>query len=207
MASMSDPVNHPSHYHSTYLHAACGSRSECIDVVRHMNFDVGNAVKYCWRAGAKGDEVEDLEKAIWYLQDRISEIKRLREESKLVEKPAPFSYTFPAPDIWGKTVTIPCSDAEPPLPTVAPMPTWDECTVRFPENPVYNLLIIDAGSAASAWGVWNRDTFYLDMAISERQRGRDELLGLISKLPAAEFGKLSEHIQETVNDWIQALRA
>jgi hypothetical protein len=63
-----DPVNHPKHYTSH------PSGVECIDVVRHMNFNRGNAIKYVWRAGEKGPAVEDLRKAIWYLQD---EIKRL----------------------------------------------------------------------------------------------------------------------------------
>lgn len=64
----SDPVNHPKHYTSH------PSGIECIDVTRHMNFNRGNAIKYIWRAGEKGPAVEDLKKAIWYLQD---EIKRL----------------------------------------------------------------------------------------------------------------------------------
>ena len=44
-----DPVNHPKHYTSH------PSGVECITVVEHMTFNVGNAVKYCWRAGLKGD--------------------------------------------------------------------------------------------------------------------------------------------------------
>jgi len=65
-----DSVNHPPHYNII-------PGVECIDVVRHMNFNRGNAVKYIWRAGAKGDTVEDLRKAIWYLED---EIKRLEAQ-------------------------------------------------------------------------------------------------------------------------------
>ena len=64
----SDNVNHPPHYNQV-------PSIECIDVVRHFNFARGNAIKYIWRAGAKGNEIEDLQKAIWYLQD---EIKRLQ---------------------------------------------------------------------------------------------------------------------------------
>ncbi len=41
-----------------------------------MNFCIGNAVKYLWRAGLKGNAIEDLEKARWYVE---REIKRLRE--------------------------------------------------------------------------------------------------------------------------------
>ena len=67
---MSDRVNHPAHYTSH------PSGVECIAVTEHMNFCIGNAMKYLWRAGLKDDAVEDLEKARWYV-DR--EIKRLRQ--------------------------------------------------------------------------------------------------------------------------------
>ena len=63
----SETVNHPRHYN------AHPSGIECIAVAEHFNFCLGNAIKYIWRAGEKGDFVEDLEKARWYL-DR--EIKR-----------------------------------------------------------------------------------------------------------------------------------
>ena len=65
---MSDPVNHPTHYTSH------PSGVECIQVTEHMNFNIGNAVKYLWRASLKGALLEDLKKARWYI-DR--EIKRL----------------------------------------------------------------------------------------------------------------------------------
>lgn len=61
-----DAVN-PSHYKS---HA---SGIECIQVTEHMTFCIGNAIKYLWRVGLKGDGIEDLRKAAWYI-DR--EIKR-----------------------------------------------------------------------------------------------------------------------------------
>lgn len=64
-----DPVNHPKHYNSH------PSGIECIEVTRHFNFNVGNAIKYLWRAGQKGNPIEDLEKAIWYIRDEISRIK------------------------------------------------------------------------------------------------------------------------------------
>ena len=63
-----DTVNHPKHYNSH------PSGIECITVVRHMNFNRGNAIKYLWRAGDKENELEDLKKAAWYIAD---EIKRL----------------------------------------------------------------------------------------------------------------------------------
>ena len=60
-----DPVNHPLHYTSH------PSGIECIQITRHMNFNLGNAVKYIWRAGLKYDAIEDLEKARFYLNDEI----------------------------------------------------------------------------------------------------------------------------------------
>lgn len=68
-----DQVNHPAHYTSH------PSGIEALQVTRHMNFNLGNAMKYIWRAGIKNEEkhIEDLEKAIFYIQD---EIKRLRGE-------------------------------------------------------------------------------------------------------------------------------
>ena len=69
---MSDPVNHPPHYNT---HPA---GVECIDVVEHMTFNLGNAVKYLWRAGLKGNTVEDLRKAIWYIN---REIERYQKEA------------------------------------------------------------------------------------------------------------------------------
>lgn len=68
-----DNVNHPKHYTSD------PSGIECIDITRHRNFNVGNAIKYLWRAGLKTDadkssinkQIEDLEKAVWYIVDEI----------------------------------------------------------------------------------------------------------------------------------------
>lgn len=61
----SDPINHPKHYQGY------ATRVECIDVTRHLPFNLGNAFKYIWRAGRKdpGTMIEDLEKALWYLRD------------------------------------------------------------------------------------------------------------------------------------------
>ena len=67
---ITDPVNHPAHY------TKHPSGIECIQITRHMNFNIGNAIKYLWRAGKKDAEVQDLKKAVWYIQD---EIKRLED--------------------------------------------------------------------------------------------------------------------------------
>ncbi len=70
-----DPVSHPTHYQSNAKCSGCNESIECIDVVRHHDFNRGNAIKYLWRAGAKGDTVQDLKKAIWYIQDEIAQLE------------------------------------------------------------------------------------------------------------------------------------
>lgn len=67
---VSEPVDHPAHYNGN------PSGVECIDVVEHMPFNVGNAVKYLWRAGLKGDALEDLRKSIWYIEREIARLER-----------------------------------------------------------------------------------------------------------------------------------
>lgn len=72
-----DNVNHPKHYTSH------PSGIECIEITRHYCFSIGNAIKYLWRAGLKKElgledkqkEIEDLEKAKWYIEDRIKQLK------------------------------------------------------------------------------------------------------------------------------------
>lgn len=70
-SKVNDLVNHPKHYN------AHPSGIECIDIVRHESFNIGNAMKYIWRHKNKKNPVEDLEKAIFYLQDEIKLIKNL----------------------------------------------------------------------------------------------------------------------------------
>ena len=71
-----DMVNHPKHYTSD------PSGVECIEVTRHRNFNIGNAIKYLWRAGLKESvgkdtlekQVEDLRKAVFYINDEITRL-------------------------------------------------------------------------------------------------------------------------------------
>lgn len=78
-----DRVNHPSHY--TWLKEKCGV--EVIDITRHLDFNLGNVIKYLLRAGHKSEEgmnieekrIEDLNKALFYLKD---EIKLLNERNQ-----------------------------------------------------------------------------------------------------------------------------
>ena len=56
-----DVVNHPAHYVSH------PSGVECIEITEHLNFCLGNAIKYLWRADSKGDPIENLRKAAFYI--------------------------------------------------------------------------------------------------------------------------------------------
>lgn len=94
-AQTHDPVNHPSHY-TAY------KGLEIIDLTEQMNFNRGNAVKYIARAGLKGagdKEIEDLEKANWYIS---REIQRLREasSSRVVDR------TFHSEDTLARVYTV-----------------------------------------------------------------------------------------------------
>lgn len=74
-----DNVNHPKHYleHPTGI--------ECITITEHFDFCCGNAIKYIWRAGLKKEEgkkdfekeIEDLEKAKWYISRKIDLIRKI----------------------------------------------------------------------------------------------------------------------------------
>jgi hypothetical protein len=61
-----ETVNHPAHYNAN------ASGVECITVVEHMGFNLGNAIKYLWRADEKGNALEDLKKSIWYIEREIA---------------------------------------------------------------------------------------------------------------------------------------
>ena len=72
-----DMVNEPPHYRKH------PSGVECIDITEHMDFCLGNATKYIWRAGLKGgNEIEDLKKAIYYLNRKIKQIEVTHNEQR-----------------------------------------------------------------------------------------------------------------------------
>lgn len=70
-----DMVNHPPHYTSH------PSGIECIQITEHMGFCIGNAIKYLWRADEKGNALEDLEKAKWYIEREIAKRKAIPPKS------------------------------------------------------------------------------------------------------------------------------
>lgn len=65
---MTDPVN-PSHYKDH------PSGVECVVIAEHFGFNLGNAIKYIWRAGLKSaDAREDLRKACWYIERELQRL-------------------------------------------------------------------------------------------------------------------------------------
>ena len=80
-----DRVNNPKHYTSH------PSGIECIEISKHYNFCIGNAIKYLWRNGlkqesgisAKEKQIEDLNKAIWYIRQEIKELQtRIKNDAQ-----------------------------------------------------------------------------------------------------------------------------
>ncbi|WP_439273563.1 DUF3310 domain-containing protein [Pseudochrobactrum sp. HB0163] len=63
---MNNSVHHPKHYTSH------PSGIECIEITEHMGFNLGNAIKYIWRADLKGNALEDLQKAHWYIERELA---------------------------------------------------------------------------------------------------------------------------------------
>jgi len=74
LSTISDHINHPKHY------TEHPSGIECIDVTEHMNFNIGNAVKYLWRVDLKDTPQDNLEKALWYIQREIKRRQNLVNE-------------------------------------------------------------------------------------------------------------------------------
>tara|TARA_R110000851_G_scaffold37126_1_gene96139 strand:+ start:787 stop:990 length:204 start_codon:yes stop_codon:yes gene_type:complete len=62
-------VNHPQHYNEGV---------EAIDVIESwdLNFNVGNVIKYMLRSAHKGEEIQDLEKAKWYLDRHLENARK-----------------------------------------------------------------------------------------------------------------------------------
>lgn len=63
-----DKIEHPKHY------TKHPSGVECIEITEHFNFNLGNVVKYVWRAALKGKQLEDLHKAKWYIEREIERL-------------------------------------------------------------------------------------------------------------------------------------
>lgn len=102
-----DPVNNPRHYTE-------GRQHEPIDVIEDwgLDFQLGNAVKYISRAGRKGNAVQDLRKAIWYIEREISKLEKEQEAKSHVAS------------VWGGVVLNPNDP-----PAAVPVPNNETATV------------------------------------------------------------------------------
>ncbi len=86
--TQTENVNHPAHYNSRK------DGIECIDIIRHYVCDIANAIKYLWRAGLKPEqgmddaekEIEDLKKALFYIDDYRIRIPQLMSHFKSPER-------------------------------------------------------------------------------------------------------------------------
>lgn len=80
---MNDIINHPSHY--------TDGKIEVIDFIedKQLNFHRGNAIKYIARAGKKNKEkeIEDLEKAAWYINREIQRLEKLKKNKDRKQVP------------------------------------------------------------------------------------------------------------------------
>ena len=78
MEEVNGNVSHPSHYNQGI---------EAIDIIESwdLNFSLGNAIKYILRSPYKGKQIEDLEKARWYIDREIERLKKERDRDILQE--------------------------------------------------------------------------------------------------------------------------
>ena len=79
----SGSVNHPSHYNKH------PSGVECIDIAEGFNFNIGNAIKYLWRAGLKGEQRDDLLKARWYIDREIMRMESANDNDNTADDERP----------------------------------------------------------------------------------------------------------------------
>lgn len=131
-----DMVNHPTHYTT---HPAFPG--EAWDYTRHMTFAMGNAFKYLWRAGAKGDMLQDLEKAHWYITRSLyteftsridhNTVDQLHKNLKAWVRNCPTARTYvKAPDLNStvlSTTTTPENRTD--IETVARLEAWTACVL------------------------------------------------------------------------------
>lgn len=82
MTEIHNNVEHPKWYTSD------PSGIECIQITRWRNFNIGNAIKYLWRNGLKenNSNIQDLKKAIWYINDEIKRLEELNDKNNNTSK-------------------------------------------------------------------------------------------------------------------------
>ena len=138
---MNDNVSHPTHYTQGPIHPVCGEVVECITVTEHHNFNVGNAIKYLWRADHKDNALEDLAKAAQYIQFEIDRRKyeAARNEPPLFDEPGPYVGKAEArEDDAGLDVKVTVSDDA---------PAWFSALVKSLQDTLPGVVITSGG-----WG-------------------------------------------------------
>ena len=114
-----DPVNNPSHY-------AEGRQYEPIAVIEdwQLNYRLGNAVKYISRAGRKNNAIEDLRKAVWYIEREIESLEGARSPYSVtyqdVLEDAACEASMGSVPIYEYSLEIPQADVD-----EEPLPFWD----------------------------------------------------------------------------------
>jgi len=66
---MQDNVNKPPHYN-------WHPKIECLDVCEHFHFHIASALQYLWRYNYKGTPIEDLKKAVFYINRHINYLEK-----------------------------------------------------------------------------------------------------------------------------------
>ena len=114
-----DPINNPSHY-------AEGRQYEPIAVIEdwQLNYRLGNAVKYISRAGRKQNAIEDLRKAVWYIEREIESLEGARSPYSVtyqdVLEDAAYEASMGSVPIYEYSLEIPQADVD-----EEPLPFWD----------------------------------------------------------------------------------
>ncbi|UPH36715.1 DUF3310 domain-containing protein [Prescottella equi] len=171
-----DPVNHPGHYTSH------PSGVECIQVTEHMSFCLGNAIKYIWRADLKGNAIEDLQKARWYVDREIARLggqpailDGLAESGELTEA-VKTSLTDALDTVLSATgMSVPVLDSGPdgtpekPWPTAADVPEGVRYTDQADPNAVDGWWVNRGGQRFS---VNRRDGHEFASALSDSKMQR-----------------------------------
>jgi hypothetical protein len=89
-------VSHPNHYTSH------PSGIECLEISRYLPFGLGNCIKYLWRSGIKGGQekrLEDVSKALFYLDDALAEWQGIRVNATFMMNMARFLRAMASPSI------------------------------------------------------------------------------------------------------------
>lgn len=191
---MSDErVNHPAHYGGDTVY-------EVIKVCEAWGLDqdayLFNTIKYVGRPG-KGNYLEDLKKARFYLDRRIQQMEEASQELLAEDlEPEPVKCADWGAEQQGRVLSAQESNQQPTHVQVTMLPK----AVSGAPGEFWVLRADNAVTANSSWHTFNTSSLFID----HRARAviREELLGLIGRFPPSEFDKLAPQVQEAVTDWL-----